>query len=282
MDALELLKEWPGWANANAERVLASPAWCMAVDYDGVAAEVTGTSDGTSDLLWLDVAFDDERHQLGVADSEAMPELHLVWEKRRSLPTEILLALAERECGALFQMLENASGKMFALKGVSDVAEPESAKVRAFAVRERGTGDALGAFALDMTPALTLAFGQLRHLDTNHASIREMTIDAVAEYVRFEIPEDEVGRLAAGDFLLCGDFPAAKWRYGSKPAPGLRAIDARPGQLTFGQIADGDFPPMPEPGPLHVVRNGTLLAEGVFDRVAETVAVRIVKLVNKG
>ena len=282
MDAPELLMEWPGWANANAERVLASPAWCMSVDHDGIPAEVTVTSDVTPDLLWLDVTFDDERHQLGVADSETMPELHLLWEKRRSLPTEILLALAERECGALFQMLENASGKMFALKGVSDVAEPKSAKVRAFAVRKRGTGDALCAFALDMTPALTLAFGQLRHLDTNHPSIREMTIDAVAEYVRFEISDDEVGRLAAGDFLLCGDLPSAKWRYGSKPVLGLRAIDARPGLLTFGQIADDALPPVPEPGALVLVRDGERLAEGVFDRVAETVAVRIVKLVNKG
>lgn len=281
MDALELLKEWPGWANANAERVLASPAWRMAVEYDGAPAEVRGTSDGDSDFLWLDVTFDDERHQLGVADSATMPELHLVWEKRRGLPSEILLALAERECGALFQMLENASGKTFALKGVSD-AGPGSAKVRAFAVRERGTDGALAAFALDMTPALTLAFGQLRHLDTGHPSIREMTIDAVAEYARFEIADAELGRLAVGDFLLCGDLPAGKWRYGSKPAPGLRALDARPGRLTFGQIADGDLPPMPEPGPLHVVRDGTLLAEGVFDRIAGAVAVRIVKLVNKG
>lgn len=282
MDALELLKEWPGWANANAERMLASPAWCMAVDYDGAPAEVTALSDGASDFLWLDVTFDDERHQLGVADSETMPELHLVWEKRAGLPPEILLALAERECGALFQMLENASGKTFALKGVSGGAEPEAAKVRAFAVRERGTDGGLRAFALDMTPALTLAFGQLRHIDTSHPSIREMTIGAVAEYVRFEIADAEVRRLAVGDFLLCGDLPAGRWRYGSRPAPGLRAIDARPGQLTFGQIADGDLPPMPEPGPLHVVRDGALLAEGAFDRVAETVAVRIVKLVNKG
>ena len=282
MDAFELLKEWPGWANANAERVLASPAWCLSAEYDGVPAEVSGVSDGTSDLLWLDVSFDDERHLLGVAVSEAMPELHLVWGKRGGLPPEILLALAERECGALFQMLENATDKIFSLKGVADASAADAAKARAFAVRREGEGIPVCVFALDMTSALSMAFGRLKNLDVRHPAIREMQIRAVAEYARFEIGEADVEQLAVGDFLLCGDLPSAEWRYGSKPAPGLRAVGAQTGLLTFGQIADDDLPPVPDPGTLHLVRDGECLAEGVFDRVAGTVAIRIVKLWNKG
>ena len=281
MDAFELLKGWPGWANANAERVLASPAWRMNVEYDGQPAEVTGASDGTDDLLWLEVAFDDGRHLLGVADSETMPELHRVWGLRNGLPSEVLLALAERECGALFQMLENAVGRTFSLKGVADAAADAKA-VRAFAVRPQDSDTPICVFALEMSQVLTMAFGRIRNLDTGHPSIWEMAIDATAEYVRFELSESEFERLAVGDFLLCGEKPSAEWRYGSSPQTGFGAVDARPGRLTFGQIADDDLPPAPDPELLLLVRDGVPIAEGVFDRVAEAVAIRITKLESKG
>lgn len=281
MDAFELLKGWPGWANANAERVLASPAWRMSVEYDGQSAEVTGASDGTDDLLWLEVAFDDGRHLLGVADSETMPELHRVWGLRNGLPPEILLVLAERECGALFQMLENATGRMFSLKGVADTAA-DARTVRGFAVRTQGSDAPACVFALEMSPVLNMSFGRIRNLDTGHPSIWGMEIAAAAEYARFELPESEFGRLAVGDFLLCGEKPSAEWRYGSSPQSGLRAVDARPGRLTFGQIADDDLPPAPNPELLHLVKDGVRIAEGVFDRVAEAVAIRITKLDSKG
>lgn len=282
MDAFELLKGWPGWANANAERVLASPAWRMNVEYDGEPAEMTGAADGSDDLLWLEAGFDDDRNLLGVSDSEVMPELHRVWGMRDGLPPEILLALAERECGALFQMLENATDKTFSLKGVADAAAVDARKTRMFAVCPQGADVPVCAFALEMSPAVSMAFGRIRNLDTGHPSVREMTIAAVAEYFRFELPESEFGRLSVGDFLLCGEMPSAEWRYGSRSRPGLVAVDARPGRLTFGQIADGELPPAPDPELLHLVKDGAPVAEGVFDRVAGVVAIRITKLGNKG
>ena len=275
-DAFELLKGWPGWAKANAERVLASPAWRMAVECDGGSAEVTVAEDAARDFLWLDVAFDDERHLLGVADSAAFPELHLVWDKRGGLPAEILLALAERECGALFQLLENATGRTFALKGVAD-ATADGAKLRTFAVRKPGSDDSGQVFGLDMSPALNLAFGQLKYLDTNNPAIREMEIAAEAEYARFEFAESDVAQLAVGDFLLCEDESAAKWRYGSAPAQGVRAVGVQAGRLTFGQIADGVLPSVPEPELVRIVRDGDVLAEGVFDRLVGNPVVRIVR-----
>ena len=276
-DAFELLKGWPGWAKANAERVLASPAWRMEVECDGESAEVTAAPEEVRDFLWLDVAFDDERHLLGVADSVAFPELHLVWDKRGGLPAEILLALAERECGALFQLLENATGRTFALKGVADAAAADGAKLRMFAVRKPGEDDSCQIFALDMSPALNLAFGQLKYLDTNHPAIREMEIDAEAEYARFELAESDIAQLAVGDFLLCGDASAAKWRYGSAPAQGVRAVGVQAGRLTFGQISDGALPSVPEPEIVRIVSGGDVLAEGVFDRLIGKPAVRIVR-----
>lgn len=282
MDAFELLKGWPGWSNANSERVLASPAWRMNVEYDGESAEMTCASDGSDDLLWLEVGFDDDRNLLGVADSEGMPELHRVWGVRDGLPPEILLVLAERECGALFQMLENATDKTFSLKGVADAAAVDTRKKRMFVVRPQGADAPVCAFALEMSPAVSVSFGRIRNLDTGHPSVREMTIAAVAEYFSFELSESELGRLAVGDFLLCGEMPSAEWRYGSGPRPGLRAVDAQPGRLTFGQIADGELPPARDPGLLYLVKDGNTVAEGVFDRVAGAVAIRITKLGNKG
>ena len=276
-DAFELLKGWPGWAKANAERVLASPAWRMAVECDGETADVTAAQDEVRDFLWLDVAFDDERHLLGVADSTVFPELHLIWAKRGGLPAEVLLALAERECGSLFQLLENATGRTFALKGVADAAAADGAKVRTFAARKQGADNSGLVFGLDMSPTLNLAFGQLKYLDTNHPAIREMEIDAEAEYVRFELAESDVADLAVGDFLLCGEASAAKWRYGSAPAQGVRAVGVQAGRLTFGQIADGALPSVPEPELVRIVCGEDALAEGVFDRLVGKPAVRIVR-----
>lgn len=277
MDAFELLKGWPGWANANAERVLASPAWRMAVECDGESLDVTPAPEASCEFLWLNVSFDDERHLLGVADSSAFPELHLVWGRRAGLPAEVLLALAERECGLLFQLLENATGRTFALKGVADAAAADGAKLRTFAVRKPGADSPCHVFGLDMSPTLNLSFGQLKYLDTNHPAIREMTLESEAEYGRFELAEPDVARLAVGDFLLCGDGSAAKWRYGSDPAQGVRAVGVQPGQLTFGQIADGALPPVPAPEVVRIVSGGSVLAEGVFDRLAGNPAVRIVR-----
>ena len=276
MDAFELLKGWPGWANANAEKVLSSPAWRMSVEYDGAPADVTAPADASRDMLWLEVSFDDERHHLGLADSAEFSELHQVWARRGALPAEILLALAERECGALFLMLENATGRTFALKGVADVPSADLAKVRTFEVRKPDADSPCQVFGLDMSSALNLSFGQLKYVDTGHSSIREMTIDAKVEYGRLELEESDVAHLAAGDFLLVGDAFAAKWRYETAPAPGIRVIGAQAGQLTFGQIADDALPPAPEPGPVHVVNGGDILARGVFDRLVGRPAVRIV------
>lgn len=278
MDAFELLKGWPGWANANAKRVLDSPAWRMTVEYDGENTEVTCTTDVIPDPLWLEVSFDDERHLLGVADSEEFPELHRVWSRRALLPAEILLALAERECGALFQMLENATGRSFALKGVADESAADRAKVRTFQVGARDAETPRGRFALELSPALNLSFGQLKYLDTDHPSVREMTIAADIEYARFELAADELKSLAPGDFLLCEAEPAAKWRYGSEPVSGVRAVDAHPGQLTFGQLADDALPPAPAPEQLRIDIDGEAFAEGVFDRVVGQPAIRIVKV----
>lgn len=282
MDALELLGKWPDWARANAERVLASPAWRLRSDYDGSPCEVTARADEGSDFLWLEVVFDDEKHLLGVSDSTLFPELHLLWEKRRSLPVEILLALAERECGPLFQLLENAVNRTFSLKGVVTGPEEGGPRPRFFSVKQEGADEPILCFALTLSSMLKMSFGRLKNLDVRHAAIRDMTIPATAEYFQLDLSAAESEQLKVGDFLLCETVPTGTWRYDQKPAPGLWVIDAQVGQLTFGQIADDALPPVPAPQTLKIVKDGVTLAEGVFDRVVETPAIRIVHVENKG
>ena len=112
MDALELLKTWPGWANAGAETVLASPAWRLSVRFGEETGVLRLGVEALSDTIDLDITLDGEPHVLSLADSSLYPDLHVLWGTRAGLPPEILLALVEKECGDLFFMLEKSTRRM--------------------------------------------------------------------------------------------------------------------------------------------------------------------------
>lgn len=273
MDELELLKTWPRWANANAETVLASPAWRMPVAWKGETAALVCRGEPVEDALTIRVAFDDEEHVLALGDSSAFPDLHLLWARRDALPSEVLLALVEKECGCVFQMLEGATKRLFAVRGL---AETPSGGLRAF--RLEANAETV-EFALDLSPSLTLVFGDVAHLDLSHPSIRELTRSAVPEYATFDLGADERAALASGDFLLLPDGDVEGWwRWEKSADEAVRVCGVEARELTFAQIADGDLPPVPPLTDVELLYGGRPIARAAHDRVASAPALRVVEV----
>ncbi len=267
---------WPTWAKANAETVLASPAWRMPVSYDGRDALLLpgGADEPAGGELLLDVAFDDESCTLGLGDAELFPDLHLLWAKREALDQNLLLALAEKECGELFQTLEDALRRQFSVKGF---APPSvlAGKARRFRLAADG---AEIPFSLTLTPALTLEFGRLANLDPAHETIRALERSAWPDYGTLLLTDDELAAARPGDFLLLPEHPAAaEWRILPPADEAIHLRGAEDAMVTFAQLADGKLPPAPAMAAVKLVRGARTLAEVEPAAVGLARALRVTK-----
>lgn len=277
MVAVELLKEWPSWQKANAETVLASAAWRLPVEWGGAPAMLTRVADAGVDTLDLAVTFDDEPHVLRVADSAAFADLHRLWARRRELPPEIVLALAEQECGSLFQMLEDALRRQFAVKGLAEAGDA-AAEPTAFRL---ASDDAELTFALDLSPVLKAELGRLENLDVAHETIRSMTRTGEADYGAVALDATACAALAVGDCVLLPETGTATWVFAASDEGDCRLRGAEPAEFTFAQIVDDALPSEPEPAALRLVRGRRTLATGSVVKIGLGAAMRIEDVCEK-
>ena len=275
MDARELLNTWPEWQRAGTETVLASPAWRMPVRLNGAAGTMTAAAPA-DDLLVLDVTLDGEAHRLALADSPAYPDLHLLWSRRGELPEPLLLALAEKECGGVFGLVESATRRMLAVKGLSRTDDG----LRFFSVSGAGAGF---VFGLDVTPDLAATLGRLDYVDPAHPAVRTSTRSARAVLGRLELTDEELAALEPGCFLLLpeGFGSAAKWVAADALEDAEDVLLVVPGdvELTFAAFADETFPPVPESPAFELLRGRRLLCTCADARVGQ---VRALKVIEKG
>ena len=270
MDAFELLRRWPTWEKANAATVLASPAWRMPVKFDGRDAKLRfDAASEQSDAVRLSVMFDGEHHVLEIFDSEAFPDLHLLWSKRGALPEEIVLALVEKECGPLLQLMEDVTRKQLSIEGLASNSPAWAPKM--FVLEEGGE---VISFALDLSPAMEIMLGRLDLLDPSHESIRSLERPAEAEYAAVSLSDDDLASLAPGDFVLLPDGAEPKWTV-EKPLDGqLHVLGPEVASLTFAQMADDALPPVPDSGVFSLVRFGEKIATGTRSKVGDRPAVK--------
>ena len=233
MNPLDILSALPPFRDWSPAEVLASPAWampCRLGDEEGrLVAEGALLP---ADPLRLAVRFADDPATLALADSPLFPELHALWASRAEVPSPILLALVEKECGPLLQLLENAAGRQLAIDGLADGkaeggsggAAPRS--LVPFSLR-RATGEELCSFALTLPPAVLESFGALRNLDTAHSSVRELELPAVMQLAAPVLSSADLESIAPGDHLLLPEVQA--------PAAG-----------DSGESPDGQAPSCPE------------------------------------
>ena len=156
MKPLEILVAIPKWAKAKPAEILDSPAFAMPCRLGEEQVSLRLGAVQPSDTLDLAILFGDEQHSLRLARSTRFPELDKVWDSRSDMPEPILLALVEKECGPLLQMLENAVRRQLRLVGLAaSVADAQTLSVQVNDI----------VFSLTRSETVTAAFGILRHLN---------------------------------------------------------------------------------------------------------------------
>lgn len=264
----DMLANWPGWDRKTADELIASPAWAMRVRWGDAEMRMRFAEDAPRDVIGLRIAFDGEEHFLGLGNRASFPDLNALWAEKKRLPDALVLALVEKECGNLLQLLENAVRAQLTVIGLAD---PEArASARGFEVTD-AKGTRVAFFSMTVSPLVKEAFGDVSHIDTSHPEIRALEMPAAAEYASFLLNDAEAAGLAPGDCLLLpeAEGPApGRWIPQGVPADGrFHVVADAPGTLAFGALADGVLPEVPPPGRLALVRDGKTLAVGSFCRL---------------
>lgn len=242
MNARDLMKSWPTLADLTPGEILAAPAWRCPVEFDGEEAELMHTAEPVaSDELFLSLTFDGEPHVLGLGDSARYPDLHLLWDRRRKLPDELLMALVEKETGAVLQMLENLSRCEIKLCGIAGRPTPDGRL--AIGV---GIGGEVLVLTLDLPASLVEEFGRLDCLDPTHPFVRGQIRAVRAAYATVPVDADEVSALKEGDYLVLEDLEP-EWLTELPDDGKLRLANADEVSATFAQFADETLPAVPSP-----------------------------------
>ena len=266
----ELLRSWPGWQRPSADKVLASPAWRMDVSSARTRDVLTidGAADAAGDEIPLKVKLDASEHVLGIRDSASFPDLHLLWAQREKLESNLLLALVEKECGALFVMLEQVFGREFSVVGLAE-SVPQGART-VFRSSQF-------AFSLDLSSELRLSLGDMSFLDPRHESIRMMTRPARADYGAFVLDEATVAALGEGDVVPLGAnyLATASWALEDFSDGLAHVVSADETSLRFADFADETLPAIEPSAALRLVRNARVLAEGELFKLGDMPCFRL-------
>lgn len=272
MNEMQILASWPGWAGKSPEDLLCHEAWSMRVRWGDEEARLRLSDNRPRDVIALEVTFDDEPHFLGIGEREAFPDLHALWDRKGEIPQNLVLALVEKECGKLLQLLENAVRRQLKIKGVTDSSRRDG--TRGFEVVGLD-GAIIASFALDVSPAVLEAFGDISAIDVSHASVRSMERPAVAEYAVFGLGADSP-QIESGDYLLAPELDnpaAARWCVDNPPDDGkfhLRAASSE--MVKFASFADGEMPTVPEPETLELFFGSKSVATGRMGRLGSQAA----------
>lgn len=269
MDARELLKTWPGWANANAARVFASPAWRKAVKFGEETGSLVRAESVPGAAISLSVALDDVPHVLTFAPCPLFPELDLLKDRFAALPSEIILALVEKECGTFFQFLEETLHCSFAVRGISG----EKGAGIAFKLETDATSL---FFSLAPASGLELRFGTLDCLDCAHETIRTLAREAFVRHAVLTLSDEEAAQLKAGDYLLLENGLAPEWIVDVPMDETVQVLSPESGSLTFAQLADDDLPAVPETATYTLKRRGKVLGIAELAKVGQSPAFKLV------
>lgn len=282
MKPLEIVAALPQWKNLAAGEIVDSPAFAAACRLGEETrtlrrAEVTPA---VSQMLSLSVTFGDVPHMLSIGRSSRFPELDKLWDSLAEVPGAIVLALVERECGILLQMLENAIRRQLKIVGLAPAGEAPADMI-AFQTDDL-------TFAVTRSDIVTGALGTLRNLDLEHECVRSALLAAQAEYAAFALSDADFSALATGDALLLpeigtiaprmvvdGRFAAVDGGVEAFADDGrYRIFAAEPATVKLGDLLDGTLSAKvpAENTQLELVRKGKTLARGRLGRVGEQLA----------
>ena len=273
----EILSRLPQWSDAAPEVLLDSPAWAMPCRLGDDTSTLRKVDVRPCDTLDISVLLEGERHVLSIADSPRFADLHALWASRAEVPESILLALVERECGPLLQLVENAVRRQLKVEGLSS----DSPDARALFVQVEDV-----TFGLTRSSMVETALGQLRFIDYSHQSVRDVTLPCETELAAFTLSAADLASLAVGDALLLPEVGTVPPRLvidgrfvvdenGVVPFKDdgrLRVVDAELRTLTQGELFDRAQNPAAEqsarPMQLKLVSSGRTVANGRLEQLA--------------
>ena len=280
MKPLEILSSLPAWARSTPAAILASPAWTLPCRLGDETCTMRLDAPVPAETLDILIRLGDEEHVLGIVDTPSLPELHAVWAARADVPEPILLALVEKECGPLLQLLENAVRRQLQVVGLAQ----ERPEVQTVCARVFSTLGDLLSFTLTLSPALTETLGLLRFIDPSHPSVRDSVLNAEVEVASFALGAAELAGLAPGDALLLpevdtipqrlivdGRFAASEGDVVAWRDEGLlRVLSGEPREITLGALLDASagnadaltIAKPDENAPLRLSRSGSVIATG--------------------
>jgi hypothetical protein len=262
MNAINLLLNWPRWSDKKASDILFSPAWAMRVRWGDEEATLRLSNNRPRDIIALKISLDDEEHFLGISDRAVFPDLSALWDRKNEIPQSLVLALVEKECGKLLQLVENALRRQLTVIGLTSV--DERADTQGFEITGKD-GSIIASFALNVSPMVEESLGDVAAIDANHSSIRDMTRPGYVEYATFILGSD-ASSLASGDYLIVPELEnpsVAKWFVERPLNDGkyhVRAASSYP--LAFAAFADDALPAIPKPDVLELYFGSRLIATG--------------------
>ncbi|MCQ2397345.1 MAG: hypothetical protein MJ106_06590 [Lentisphaeria bacterium] len=261
MNTFDLLSKWPGWEKASAENIFDSPAWAMPVRWGDIPCLLRRAPFKERDVIGIGLHFDDDENFLGIGNRAAFPDLSQLWDVKQSLPDALKLALVEKECGRLLQILENGVRRQVSLTGIVSAENREGCT--GFEIVDEN-GKIVVSFVMKVTPDIVRAFGQMKCIDVKHPSIREMTRPANACYASFMMTQNELSSLSAGDFILLPETKSAApyWIQECPMDETVYVLATEESTLSFAEYADEALPEVPSPNALRLVRNGRTIACG--------------------
>lgn len=221
-------------------------------------------------MIVLDVLMDDVDHVLALDDSSDFTDLHLLWDRLDGLPTEIVLALVEKECGDTLQEIEDLFSRQLKVKGVS------SASTDGLCGYRLSNGY---RFLSDISPWEVYDAGRADRLDASAVEFAELHRPAVVEAASVGLEEPRIGALAVGDRLVCE--PRPEWRERLPDDDLIHIVAGIPESeslLSFAQLVSRAYPEVPAATGYVLVRHGRKLAEGVFDRIGDKQCFRLIRM----
>ena len=264
MIANEMLLSWPELAKLTADEICAHPAWRIVCEWHDEPCVMRRAAMKPRDIAALALRLGGKNCFFGLSNKEAFPDLHELWDVKRNLPDNLLLALVEKECGELFQILENAAKAEVEL--VSLDSPGKRIECEAFEVVARD-GSVCARFVLEMAPDVLMEFGRLRHLDPDHASIRSLEKPMQAMYAEFCLPEEDAAEIAAGDYILLPELDVSKgvWIDRIEDDKFVRIVAPKAFAIKFSELADGAMPEVPSSSSVEMMVGAKVFARGRMD-----------------
>lgn len=317
MKPSELLPCFPDWVKAASAQVCDSPAFAMPCRLGEAPCTLRLDAPVPAETLDIGVWFGNESCRIGLCDTAFFPELHKLWQSRDELPEPILLALIEKECGPLFQLLENALRRQLKVSGIVRDSDHTQTQPRLSASLRSDSGAELLVFTITRTIPVLESLGAVRFLDLKHPSFRERQIPAVVEYAAFALSPIEIASLVPGDALILPelDSGATTWpvraivanRFAAAAETGVTAWDPAadtririvrtdPASVPFSDLADlasdpavweksavwTDLAKPSQTVPLTLLQGGRAIAEGHLERLGAQSAMIIDSFLSGG